>query len=46
MLCHLGRLIAFWLLCATAWPAAAVVGLRIASGFDPQSMDPHAVALV
>ena len=35
------------LLGASAWPAAAqAASLRIASAFDPQSMDPHAVALL
>jgi peptide/nickel transport system substrate-binding protein len=36
---------ATWVLAATP-PAAQAANLRIATGFDPQSMDPHALALL
>jgi peptide/nickel transport system substrate-binding protein len=36
------RLLVLWLLCAAAHAAP----LRIASGFDPQTMDPHGLALL
>ncbi len=40
----LGRIVAFGL--CVGWGAAHAVTLRIASAFDPQTMDPHALALL
>ena len=42
---HWRKLLAAALLCA-AWSAAQGATLRIASGFDLQTMDPHALALL
>jgi peptide/nickel transport system substrate-binding protein len=33
-----------WMACAVV--AASAASLRVASGFDPQTMDPHALALL
>ena len=41
---RLGAALALWLLAGAAGAGAAP--LRIASGFDPQTMDPHALALL
>src|SRR5213593_2801061 len=39
------RALLLWLACLATLPANAAA-LRIASGFDPQTMDPHALALL
>ena len=40
----LGAVVGLWIGCAAA--SASAASLKVASGFDPQTMDPHALALL